>query len=109
LTFSEIFNDLLKEKGLNRRQFAEMSGIPYTTVIGWTNLKRLPDYVALTKIADFFECSVDYLTGRQDELGYVPCAFELTEEEQVVLQDYRKLNSEDKSLVHTVLLRLCER
>jgi transcriptional regulator with XRE-family HTH domain len=109
LTFSEIFNDLLKEKGLNRRQFAEISGIPYTTVIGWTNLKRLPDYVALTKIADFFECSVDYLTGRQDELGYVPCSFGLTEEEQGFLQDYRKLDEEDKTLLHSVLIRLGER
>lgn len=63
--FLEIFNDLLSENGLNRKQFAELSGIPYTTVIGWTSLNRLPDYTALIKIADYFKCSVDYLAGRQ--------------------------------------------
>lgn len=53
-TFLDIFNDLLVENNLNRKQFAEQSGIPYTTVIGWTNLNRLPDYSAIIKIADFF-------------------------------------------------------
>ncbi|MDE7463908.1 MAG: helix-turn-helix domain-containing protein [Clostridiales bacterium] len=65
--FIEIFNELLIDHGLNRKQFAERCGIPYTTVIGWTTLNRLPDYASLIKIADFFDCSLDYVTGRKRE------------------------------------------
>ena len=65
--FVDIFNDLLNESGLNKRQFAQLSGIPYSTVVGWTNLNRLPDFNALTRIADYFQCSVDYLMGREEK------------------------------------------
>lgn len=65
--FLKIFYELLDEKGLNKRQFAEKSGIPYPTVIGWTNQGRLPDFSALGKIADCFGCTVDYLLGREDD------------------------------------------
>lgn len=64
--FIDIFNELLEENELNRKQFSEKSGIPYTTVIAWTNLNRLPDYTALIKLADFFHCSIDFLAGRNE-------------------------------------------
>lgn len=96
--FLEVFNELLEESGLNRRQFAEKSGIPYTTVVGWTKLGRLPDYNALIKIADFFKCSTDLLTDRQTEndnyysMGVLPS-------ENVLIKNYRKLSSDKKELV----------
>ncbi|MDE6870254.1 MAG: helix-turn-helix domain-containing protein [Clostridia bacterium] len=97
--FVELFNELLEERNLNRKQFAEQSGIPYTTVIGWTKLNRLPDYTALIKIADFFQCSIDYLVGRQDnyENDYTP--LEISHSEQTLIKNFRKLDSENKELV----------
>lgn len=80
--FSDIFNDLLAERSLNRKKFAEQSGIPYPTVIGWTNLNRLPDYTALGRLADFFGCSVDFLMGRED--GEQKLSEELSEERKLI-------------------------
>ncbi len=97
--FVELLNDLLEEHNLNRKQFAEQSGIPYTTVIGWTNLNRLPDYTALIKVADFFECSIDYLTGRQENFGNSYSSVEASPEEQNLLRYYRKLEPENKELI----------
>ncbi|MDE5756788.1 MAG: helix-turn-helix domain-containing protein [Clostridia bacterium] len=97
--FVELFNDLLEERNLNRKQFAEQSGIPYTTVIGWTKLNRLPDYTALIKIADFFQCSIDYLTGRQDNFGNVYSSVEVSQSEQNLLKNFRNLDSENKELI----------
>ena len=99
--FADIFNDLLDEKGLNRKQFAEQSGIPYTTVIGWTNLNRLPDYTALIRIADFFQCPIDHLAGRKTANQYSDIA-ELSKEEQIILRHFRKLSPELKELVSNV-------
>lgn len=97
--FVKTFNDLLDENGLNRKQFAEKSGIPYTTVMGWTNLGRLPDYMALIKIADYFQCSVDFLVGRQDEIDYNYAYVTCNPAEQALLKKFRNLNHEKKELV----------
>lgn len=97
--FIEIFNDLLAENDLNRKQFAERSGIPYTTVMGWTNLNRLPDYTALIKIADFFNCSTDYLTGRQDEFGNNIYSAENLHSEFTFIKYFRRLSAENQELI----------
>jgi transcriptional regulator with XRE-family HTH domain len=96
--FIEIFNDLLEENNLNRKQFAEKSEIPYTTVIGWTTLHRLPDYAALNKIADFFDCSVDYLMGRQHNLGN-NISQDTLKIENTLLHYFRKLDNDDKEII----------
>lgn len=97
--FLEIFNELLSEHDLTRKTFSQESGIPYTTVIGWTNLGRLPDFVALKKIADFFECSVDYLMGREDDYGNPVTNTNLSQREEKLLAHFRALSTEKKELL----------
>ncbi len=103
--FTDIFSELLAERNLNRKQFAEKSGIPYTTVIGWTTLNRLPDYTALVKIADFFDCSIDFLAerGERYELGGTT---ELKADERGLLKGYRRLRSDNKALVAALVSAL---
>lgn len=97
--FVEIFNELLEEKGLSRKAFSVQSGIPYPTISGWTNLGRLPDFTALVKIADFFGCSVDYLTGREREFGERLGQVELSPVEESVVFAFRLLPADEKTLV----------
>ena len=104
--FLDIFNELLAEAKLNRKQFAEQSEIPYTTVIGWTNLNRLPDYTALIKIADFFHCSIDYLTGRQENYGNTYSSVEVSKPEQILLKNFRNLDTDDRELLLTLSKKL---
>ncbi|MCM1437734.1 MAG: helix-turn-helix transcriptional regulator [Roseburia sp.] len=106
--FVDIFNELLDEKGLNRKQFAEKSGIPYTTVVGWTKMNRLPDYSALIKIADFFNCSIDYIVGRQDEFGNIIYSAETLRTEFDFLKYFRKLEPENKELVIGLIKKLAK-
>ncbi|MBR1974686.1 MAG: helix-turn-helix transcriptional regulator [Clostridia bacterium] len=65
--FKEILLDLLKEKGLNQNQLSKQADIPLTTISGWINANRLPDYNALRKLSIFFDVSADYLLGLKDE------------------------------------------
>ena len=105
--FLDIFNELLAERGLNRKQFAEQSGIPYPTVIGWTNLNRLPDFTALGKLADFFGCSVDYLMGREGlERRVLPMGS--ASEEQQLIACYRNLDGETRQLLLQISKKLSE-
>lgn len=106
--FIEIFNELLEENNLNRKQFSEKSGIPYTTVIGWTTLNRLPDYTALIKIADFFNCSIDYLTERQEFTDNAYYEEKVAQQEKAMLKDYRKLDYNSKQLINQLIQKLGE-
>ena len=65
--FKEILQGLLEERGINQRQLGLGADIPATTISGWINPGRLPDYSALIKLSKFFEVSADYLLGLTDE------------------------------------------
>lgn len=64
-----MFDDRLKKlrllKGMNMMQVSKSLGIPYTTYVGYEKNEREPNSEVLLQIADFFECSVDYLLGRE--------------------------------------------
>ena len=108
--FIDIFNDLLNESGLNKRQFAQLSDIPYSTVVGWTNLNRLPDFNALAKIADYFQCSVDYLMGREGDLGK-PLYFAepLQFNEKQLVRRFRELGQEERDVLLFIMDKFSSR
>ena len=64
--FIEILLDLMQQKGLNQRQLSAQADIPTTTISGWLNADRLPDYNALRKLSVFFGVSGGYLLGLED-------------------------------------------
>lgn len=55
---------LREEKGLTQRQFAEQFQISPSTIALYEVGKRTPDADTLSKLASFFDVSVDYLLGR---------------------------------------------
>lgn len=63
----EIFEQLLKERGMSIAEFSRQTGISKSTLSDWKNGKfRLKDDKR-RKIADFFGVSLDYLDGLTDE------------------------------------------
>lgn len=106
INFVETFNELLDENGINRKQFAEKSNIPYPTVIGWTNLNRLPDFSALIKIADYFSVSVDYLLGREDEFKNKTYQNKFDEIELLMCKSFKNLSYENKKLILELMQKL---
>lgn len=65
--FSERLNELTKEKELTRYAVAKQIGIPYSTAQAWFVGSRYPSIEYLIQLAQFFECSVDYLLGVRDD------------------------------------------
>ena len=67
MNFLDKLDKIMKEKGINKRQLAQMSGVPYTTIDsfykkGYENMKLS----TLKKISSFSGYSMDYL-GTDDE------------------------------------------
>lgn len=58
--------ELRQEKNLTQYELANILKIPRSTYAQYELGRRQPDYIALEGLADFFNCSTDYLLGRSD-------------------------------------------
>lgn len=102
-TFTERVTELLAEKNLSRRQLAISSGIPMTTINNWFNRASLPTLDIAEKLADYFECSLDYLSGRELEDGRIiinrPNEGERTDIPRELINVYKNLNNRNRKLL----------
>ena len=64
--FAERLDYLMFEKGMNATKLAKTIGVKIPTVTRYLRAERTPSVESLVKIADYFNCSCDYLVGRTD-------------------------------------------
>lgn len=67
MQLSERLKSERKIKNINQPELAEIMNVSKQTVSNWENGNRIPDANTLKCLADFYDCSVDYLLGRTDE------------------------------------------
>lgn len=94
--FSQKLKELRTRDNLSQAKFAREIGFSQSAIASWENETREPGINALIKIAQYFNTSVDYLIGfpitkRQKEKP-VP----LPQDEQDLLETYRKLDTQNK-------------
>ena len=61
--FSERLEDLIRDKGMDNKTFACEVGVPESCISYFINSLRMPTITTLVKIADYFNCSADYVLG----------------------------------------------
>lgn len=66
--FSRRLLELLEERNLTQRTFAERIGVREATISRYIHENRTPHTIIASKIADELEVSVDYLLGRSAEM-----------------------------------------
>jgi len=95
-----ILKDLRKNRNLTQFQLSQALKIGQATIAGYENGSREPHINSLIAYANFFECSVDYLLGREDDLGNITIKTEkpapLPQDELHLLEVYRKLDTVNK-------------
>lgn len=64
--FSQRLNELLRNKGITRKQFSEDVQINKNQVKRWEANDAIPNRTTLTVIANYFGVSVAYLKGETD-------------------------------------------
>lgn len=69
MTLGEKISSLRKRHKLTQEQFAKKIEITRSALAKYETNKAEPDIKTLTKIANFFEVSVDYLLGREQHSG----------------------------------------
>lgn len=105
MAFSETLRSLLEEQGLTQKQLALDLNITQSTLGGYIQGTREPDFDTLKLFAKYFRVSTDYLLGYSLTPGSVPG-------EQEILRIYRSLDAEQRELYieqGKVFLRLNKR
>lgn len=63
--------ELRLERDLTQKELAEKISSTSKNIWAYENNIAIPPLDVLIKLADFFQCSIDYLTCREDELGNI--------------------------------------
>lgn len=64
--FSERLTELMFDEGYNGLTLSQKLGCGYNTVYRYLQCQRVPEVEMLVVLADFFNCSIDYLLGLTD-------------------------------------------
>lgn len=113
MNFLEKLDTLMAQKGLNRKTLSEVSGVPYTTIIGFYAKGYEGTRMSTVKsLAHFFNVSTDYLI--RDEItdpNYglsAPADPVLAPDERRLVTDYRAFNEEGKEKIRDYVADLAD-
>ncbi|KAF5046333.1 Helix-turn-helix domain protein [anaerobic digester metagenome] len=99
----DIFDKLMKEKGVTMYRVSKDTKIAQATLIDWKNGKTHPKYDKMQKIAEYFNVPVDYLlTGEEKENP--PAA----SSEGKYPEKYNLLNETNKAIVDRLIADLAK-
>ena len=96
---------LRAQKNLSQQKLADILHISQQSVYKYENGISSPDLDTVIKMADFFNCSVDYIIGYSDVPHKVEFLTEtmLNEDELRLIMAYRKLTTSKKHAIRTVI------
>ena len=84
---------LMMQRQMNKADLSKAVGVSTGNLSDWANGRSSPSMDKLIKVADYFDVSLDYLTGRDDRFpNPTPETFEL-------IRIYEKLDREGKAVV----------
>lgn len=71
INFGDRLKTLRKNSGMTQMQVAEKTGLSQSNINTWERNRSLPLPDGLIALANCFDCSVDYLLGRESEDGAI--------------------------------------
>lgn len=101
MNIANILKELRTEAHLTQTELSSRLNIGQATIACYENGQREPHLSILLAYADFFECSIDYLVGRTDDIGNIVInknrsneqSATLKNDEVELLKKYNKLNT----------------
>ncbi len=103
MEFGKKLKAVLEFEGIKQKEFAETLHISPSTMNGYLNDKRQPDFDLVMKMAHALNVSVDYLFG--GECGNSPT---LSENELELLTSFRRMPPEQQEVFSALAKMLAE-
>lgn len=97
MTFGQRLKELMNDRNITQRQISKELNIAVSTLNGYANDYREPDFVTLSLLANYFHVSADYLLG----ISTIPALSDIVSDHdtQRLLYIYQCLSPEMKSLL----------
>lgn len=100
----EIFEKLIKEKGLTAYKVSQATGIGRSTFTDWKNGRSMPGTDKLIKIAEFLDVSVEYLkTGKEPEKKEKSPIPSYDKDTMEMIKLFSQLNKEQKNSILSMM------
>ncbi len=87
MSFSLRLKGLREDLELSQAELAKELGVGIGSIGMWESTDRIPPSKKLIKIAEYFNCTTDYLLGHSD--NKYPVSSSLSADEQKLLNNYR--------------------
>lgn len=94
--FKQIVRELREERNKTQEELALALNSERYIVSNWEQGRTEPSIGQLIALADYFEVSIDYLTGRANDLGIVEITTDLTQFQTNLLKVVDKLSRDDQ-------------
>ena len=91
--------ELREEKNLSQLNLAKEIGTSQRNIGRWENEENEPSYAQLVKLAEFFNVSIDYLVGREDDYVKPQVESTLSYREQKLLRAFSQLDDDEKDKI----------
>lgn len=101
-----ILKELRVGAGLTQKELAAKLGIGQSTIVGYEKGIREPTVSNLALYAKYFNVSIDYLLGLEDDFGVrtsTPMSDDITAEEKEMIKKIRTLRKESRELVEQMI------
>lgn len=96
--------ELRIEQKITQTKLCKVLNIAQPTLSGYENNLSEPDFDTITKIANYFGCTIDYLVGRTKEDNVIYFAQnQLSQDETKLVDKLRCLKNEDKDLIYKLI------
>ncbi len=91
-----LLNILRAEKNVTQKTVAEAIGVKRYTYAKWEQGRAEPCVSDLIKLCKYFDCSLEYLVGLENEFGIVNGNSNLTQKEFELISSFNLLTEEDQ-------------
>ena len=95
--------EIRKNNGLTQKEVGDRIGVMNYTIGNWEQGRSDPSLEDLIALADVFECSVDYLIGREDDYGNIVVHGGLNKEQESVLTLFSALSPDRQKIATSIL------
>lgn len=100
-------NNLMKDRRIKQKQLADFLGVSRSAVYKYQEGKAEPNIETLIKLADYFDVSLDYLCGRQN--NNLIFADSLSDKKKELFSMIKDLNDDETLIVLGFVARLANK
>lgn len=102
MEYSNKLKELRTANHYIQKEIAAKVGVATNTYQSWERGVTQPDILNLIKLSNIYNCSVDYIIGKESEDGFIMITNNLSEDENTLINIIRQLNLKDKSILFEI-------